>query len=180
VRVTCILGCLLATASCASPTADDTPSWMTATILEADSSANYVGGGNYGTTEGFSIVSRGTGESLGQTVIFRRNSGTRPSPGQYAFGAPSSVGEGFSGYYRRTLSDGTRQQFVVSSGSIEIATSTEGSVEGSFDLTALLFCSTGPGEVQDDCAPETLIDDAPSVRVTGSFAVGPYGLISVS
>lgn len=171
-----VLPTIMAFAACADPAAVEGPTWLVASILEADSTVQYSGTGNFGKTGDFSMWSRGTGTSDGETVIFTRDGESRPGPGSYDFVQQGSPEAGFIGFYRRLRDDGVRDRFAVISGLLVITISSEERIDGTFRFTGELFCSTPAGAAQDSsCDPGIPISGANPVVIEGSFSVAPYG-----
>lgn len=165
--------------ACSSPSDPDDVSWMSAAIVEARDGAeevDYTGTANFGRTGDFSIASRGNGDSDGQTVILVRGREGLPGEGSYMVRSFGESDGGFGALYRRSQSDGTRERFSSVSGWVRISESTADRVEGTFELTAELFCSTPLGVPQgDSCHPSAPIAGSVPVIVRGSFSAGPYG-----
>lgn len=165
--------------ACSSPSDPDDVSWMSAAIVEARDGAeevDYSGTANFGRTGDFSIASRGNGDSEGQTVILVRGREGLPGEGSYTVRFFGESDGGFGALYRRSQSDGTRERFSSVSGWVRISGSTDDRVEGTFEFTAELFCSTPPGTHQSpSCHPSAPIEGSVPVIVRGSFSAGPYG-----
>jgi hypothetical protein len=173
------LGIALLCVACSSPSDPDRASWMSAAIVEVREDAeevDYTGTANFGRTGDFSIASRGNGASEDQTVILVRAREGLPGEGSYVVRSFGTSDGGFGALYRRVQSDGTAERFASVSGWARISESADDRVEGTFEFTAELFCSTPPGADQSpSCHPGAPIEGSVPVIVRGSFSAGPYG-----
>ncbi|NNE47011.1 MAG: hypothetical protein HKN37_10170 [Rhodothermales bacterium] len=177
-RTAVLLSIVVVGGACENPLEQADPSWVRATVVQADSSAAFTGDGFFGTTQGFSIASRGQGESEGETVILSSSLDALAAPGFYLLTQTPRAGS-FTGVYRRVLEDGTKERYAVTSGEVIVAGSSHERVEGAFSFTAELFCRTPAGAIQGQCHPGSLIPGVEPLAVEGSFSVGPYPIFTV-
>ena len=167
-------------AGCVGPFApdDSSPSWMVASVVEADTTTRYEGSGTwYNGRDGFSISSREVEGSQEESVVFYHSENARAPSGTYTFGSWDGDHGGFTGLYLRNgPSPSEGANFVITEGSLRITRSTPERIEGSFEFTAALYCSL-PRETPPvwPCVPSWVIQGGASVMLEGSFSVGRPG-----
>lgn len=176
--------CTTVFAACWNPFESEEPSWLQATILEADSAGTFEGTGVFhvgypppdsplGVEVLFQVGSKGRDASEGDILVLSRFGEGRPGIGEYELGPWDGIG--FTGEYHRSLDDGTRELYVVDSGSVGFTRSDDDRVEGLFRFTALLYCVSDPEVVWPgyECHPaEPLSNGPPPLEVEGSFSAG--------
>ncbi len=185
------LGLLAAVAVCGSCRSANDPvaGWLVANIQQAadtgPSGLVYEGTGNFrvgsdagaGLAVAFTLDSKGTGASAGQTLVLYWPGHGRPGPGRYPLG-PLSVQDGrlhgFTAFYQGYAA-GQVRDFTAFSGYVEFTASSENLLVGTFQFTGGLYCvaSEQPSAENWCVLPTAVPPDSEQLDVSGSFVAGP-------
>lgn len=174
--------------ACGDALGSGSQGWLLATV-RASVDAEYQGTGmfhegpDHGGTMKFQLNSSGTGSSDGQSLQLYRRAGGIPVVGVHTLApltASSGTSPGFTAYYHRRLTDLYGESFTAVEGEVAITKSSRKRVEGTFRITAALYCSandSGAPVGDPGCSDPNAFDpSAPQVQIVGSFAAVPLKL----
>ncbi len=136
--------------ACGNPAGNDDGGWLRATIQEAAAEVQFDGTGYFLVGSGhdvsvqFTLNSKGIGLAIDQRLTIHRPGAGIPTVGTYGLGPlkeKDGALQGLTAYYSREV-DGRKQSFTALSGQLEITTSKNDLVAGTFRFSGSLYCSS--------------------------------------